>query len=384
MLKLTKVFEKNANAYTSQRYKYIINQGGSSSSKTFSILQLLTIIAQSQKLTIDIASESLPHLKRGVLRDFLKIFEQFNLNFDLMFNRSDSYLTFENGTKINFIALDSPGKARGSRRDILFINEANLIPYDTAAQLFIRTHSTIFIDYNPTNAFWVHNKTIANNPTRYTLIKSTYLDNQFLTQGEIDELESHKGNNNFWRVYGLGELGLAEGLIFDNVEPRNVLDKEIRQYDYIYEGIDWGYEHPFVFLKIYYNRDKQEITIYDEIYGSHLSDNDIDELLRPKHVLGTTIIADSEDLRSNEEFINRGFPIQKAVKGAGSVDYGFKKLRSLKKIYIDPNRCPNTYKEFTSYSFLKDKNGDYRPDYPRINDDAIAATRYALEQAFSY
>ena len=180
------------------------------------------------------------------------------------------------------------------------------------------------------------------------------------------------------------QSGLAEGLVFNNIEPINLLNKNIETFDNLYEGIDWGYEHPFVWLKIHYNRDKECIYIFDEIYGSHLSDNAIDELLRAKHTLGTTIIADSEDLRSNTEFINRGFPIQKAKKGAGSVEYGFKKLRSLKKIYIDPARCPKTLKEFTTYAFINDKNGGYKPDYPRINDDAIAATRYALETAFKY
>ena len=149
MLKLTNTFHKNAQAYKSEKYRYIINQGGSSSSKTFSILQLLTIIALGRKLTIDIASESVPHLKRGVLRDLPIVFEQFGLNLDLMLNRSDNFITFDNGSKINLIALETPGKARGSRRDILFINEANLIPYETALQLFIRTHEQIFIDYEP-------------------------------------------------------------------------------------------------------------------------------------------------------------------------------------------------------------------------------------------
>ena len=226
MLSLTKTFYKNADAYCSKKYRYIINQGGSSSSKTFSILQLLTQIALNRKIIIDIASESVPHLKRGVLRDLPQVFNQFGLNFDLMLNRSDNFITFQNGSKINLIALDNPGKARGSRRDILFINEANLIPYETALQLFIRTHECIFIDYNPTNAFWVHKQIIPNNPENNILIKSTYKDNQFLPQSEIDELESRKGDNNFWRVYGLGELGIAEGLVFTNVVIQEISDEE--------------------------------------------------------------------------------------------------------------------------------------------------------------
>lgn len=387
MLSLTQTFYKNADAYCSQNYRYIINQGGSSSSKTFSILQLLTVIAQNRTLTIDIAGESLPHLKRGVLRDLPKVFEQFDLNFDLLFNRSDSFIKMPNGSKINFIALDNPGKARGSRRDILFINEANLIPFETAQQLFIRTHESIFIDYNPTNAFWVHTKIIPNNPEKVLLIKSTYKDNQFLPQAEIDELESRRGdgNNNFWRVYGLGELGIAEGLIFDNVEHRTITDEEIRAFDKTYEGIDWGFAvDPFVFVKNYYNRKTRTLYIYDEIFKTGLPNDEAIRLVKEKHVKGCVIRADSEEPKSIYEFQRAGLPIEKAKKGPGSISYGIKKLQGLCHIYIDPARCPNTYKEFTSYAFEEDKNGDYKSDYPDKNNHTIDAVRYSLEVPFSY
>lgn len=385
MLTTTKTFDYNIDAYLSKKYRYIINQGGSSSSKTFSVLQLLTIIAQSRKLTIDIASESVPHLKRGVLRDLPAIFDQLELNFDLLFNKSDNFLKFKNGSRINFIALDMPGKARGSRRDILFINEANLIPYETALQLFIRTHETIFIDYNPTNAFWVHQEIIPKNQDKCLLIKTTYKDNQYLPQSEIDELESRKGDNNFWRVYGLGELGKAEGLVFDNVEARTITDAEIKRFDRVFEGIDWGYIHPFVFLKIYYDRKRQDIYIFDEIHESHLSNAEIIKRVKAKHSRTSVITADSEDRRSNEELEDAGLSIERARKGEGSVNYGMKKLQSLRHIYIDPARCPKTYKEFIEYAYIEDtKNGGYKAEYPKLNDDAISACRYALEDEFSY
>jgi len=383
MLKLTKTFYKNAEAYNSQKYRYIINQGGSSSSKTFSILQLLTVIATSRKVTIDIASESVPHLKRGVLRDLPIVFEQMGLNFELMFNRSDNFIKFENGTKINLIALDNPGKARGSRRDILFINEANLIPYETALQLFIRTHEQIFVDYNPTNAFWVHNKIIPNNPDNCLLIKSTYKDNQFLPQSEIDELESRKGDNNFWRVYGLGELGKAEGLIFDNVEARIFTKEELQRFDRIFEGIDWGFAvDPFVFVKCYYNRKHRNLYIYDEIYKVGIDNRAAIAEVKAKHTPGSIIIADSEEPKSIYEFSDAGLPMQKARKGPGSVSFGIKKLQGLTHIYIDPQRCPNTYKEFSEYSYEEDRDGNLKSIYPDKNNHTIDSIRYALEDEF--
>lgn len=386
MLKLTKTFYKNAEAYKTQKYRYIINQGGSSSSKTFSILQLLTVIAQSRKLTIDIASESVPHLKRGVLRDLPIVFEQLGLNFDLMLNRSDNFVKFHNDSRINLIALDNPGKARGSRRDILFINEANLIPYETAQQLLIRTHELIFIDYNPTNAFWVHNEIIPKNPDSALLIKSTYKDNQFLTQSEVTELESRRGdgNNNFWRVYGLGELGIAEGLVFENVTARTITDDEIQSFDYVYQGIDWGYIHPFVFVKCYYDNEYKKLYVYDEIYQSRLSLADSMALVREKQDTYYDIIADSANPQSIGDFWDNGFNIYAANKGAGSRDFGYRFLQSMNEIVIDPVRCPNILQEFLTMEYLKDKDGKYINDYPKINDDGIDAIRYALERAMPY
>jgi len=385
MLSLTKTFYKNADAYCEQKYRYIINQGGSSSSKTFSILQLLTQIALNRNLIIDIAGQSVPHLKRGVLRDLPKVFDQFGLNFGLMLNRSDNFITFHNGSKINLVALDEPGKARGSRRDILFINEANLIPYATVEQLVIRTHETIFIDYNPTQAFWVHNEIIPKNPDKALLIKSTYKDNQFLPQTEIDELESRRGDgkNNFWRVYGLGELGVAEGLVFENVTARTITDEELSRFDEVYQGIDWGYIHPFVYTKSCYDDELKKLYVFDEIYASHMSLQDTMDAVREKQVYGD-IIADSANPQSIGEFWDNGFSIFPANKGPGSRDFGYRWLQSLNEIVIDPVKCPNTLKEFQTMEYLKDKDGNYINDYPKIMDDAVDSLRYSLERAMPY
>lgn len=385
MLLLTKTFYKNADAYCSKKYRHIINQGGSSSSKTFSILQLLTHIANSRKVEIDVCGESMPHLKRGVLRDLPSVFDQFGLNFEMMLNRSDHFITFESGAKMNFIALDNPGKARGARRDILFINEANLIPYETVEQLIIRTHETVFIDYNPTQAFWVHNEIIPKNPERALLIKSTYKDNQFLPQAEIDELESRRGdgNNNFWRVYGLGELGIAEGLVFENVTARTITDEELSRFNEVYQGIDWGYIHPFVFVKCCYDDENKILYVWDEVHQSRLSLQASMDAVRDKQVYGD-IIADSANPQSIGEFWDNGFSIFPANKTPGSRDFGYRWLQSLNEIVIDPVRCPNTLHEFLTMEYLKDKNGKYINDYPKECDDAIDAIRYAMERVMPY
>ena len=268
----------------------------------------------------------------------------------------------------------------------MFINEANLIPYETAQQLLIRTHETIFIDYNPTQAFWVHNEIIPNNPDKALLIKSTYKDNQFLPQSEIDELESRRGdgNNNFWRVYGLGELGVAEGLVFENVTARIITGEELKRFDVIYQGIDWGYIHPFVYIKCCYDDELKKLYVFDEIYESHLSFQEQMDRVREKQEDYGEIIADSANPQSIGDFWDNGFNIYPANKGAGSRDFGYRFLQSMNEIIIDPVRCPNTLKEFQTMEYLKDKDGKYINDYPKINDDGVDAIRYAISPVMAY
>lgn len=386
MLCLTNVFHKNKEAYKNQQYRYIVNQGGTSSSKTFSILQLLTAIAYKYKKQVDIVGLSVPHLKSGVLNDMPKVFEQYGLNFDLGFNHSDKFYKFPSGGIINFLAFDNLGKAHGGRRDILYLNEANHLNYNIVEQLMSRTREKIFIDYNPTNAFWVHSQLMAKESEKLILIKSTYKDNQFLEQSIIDFIESRRGdgNNNYWRVYGLGELGKAEGLIFDNVEGRIFTSEELKRFDRIFEGIDWGFAtDPFVFVQCYYNRKHRALYIFNEIYKVGLTNELAIKEVKSLHVSGSEIVADSEEPKSIYEFQDAGLPVIKARKGAGSISYGLKKLQGLLKIYIDAQRCPNTYREFINYSYEQDKNGELKSMYPDKDNHTIDAIRYALENEFS-
>ena len=219
MLEFSNVFYKNKDSRKNDNIKYVINQGGTSSTKTYSILQLLLVISLKYPVKIDIVGLSVPHLKSGVLNDMISICRSAGFEFTDYYKEGDKIFKKGAGT-INFLAFDKLGKAHGGRRDILYLNEANHLNYNIAEQLMIRTRKKVFIDYNPTNAFWVHKNILVNEPDKADLIKSTCKDNPFLEQSIIDSIESRKGdgNNNFWRVYGLGELGIAEGLIFNNFE----------------------------------------------------------------------------------------------------------------------------------------------------------------------
>lgn len=377
MLKLTKVFEKNAEAFKSKQYRYVINQGGTSSSKTFSILQLLTHIADKYNKQIDICGLSVPHLKSGVLNDMPIIAKQFEFNFDEYYKASDRVLKHGEGL-INFIAIDKLGKAHGGRRDILYLNEANHLHYNIAEQLMVRTRDIIFIDYNPTNAFWVHEKILKEQPDKCLLIKSTYKDNQFLEQSIIDMIESKKGNNNFWRVYGLGELGIAEGLVFNNFEQLTFDKTQFSTYRY---GNDWGFsQDPFAFVELAIQNNC--LYICNEVYEKGLLNKDSAERIKP--ILGKSrLISDSAEPKSIQEYKSFGINAIGAKKGKGSVESGIKFMQSFDKIYIHPD-CPNLYGEFCNYQWREDKNGDYLPEPMDAFNHGIDAIRYALEDEMHF
>ncbi len=372
MLKCTKVFDYNYKALK-ENYRYIINQGGTSSSKTFSTLQLLVAISLKYDKKIDVVGLSVPHLKTGVLTDMPFVCEQFGINFDECYKESDKEFQAGKG-KICFLAFDKLGKAHGGRRDILYMNEANHLHYNIVEQLMVRTRENIFIDYNPTNEFWVHTMLMKDEPEKTKLIKSTYRDNQFLEQTIIDMIESKRGdgNNNFWRVYGLGELGIAEGLVFDNFE---VLDFDKNRFGRYYNGIDWGFSNdPFACVRVAVENDC--LYICDEIYQKKLLNKDSAPMV--KALIGNEYVyCDSAEPKSIAEFRTLGVNALECKKGAGSVESGIKHIQSYKKVYIHPS-CVNTLSEFRNYEWKTDKNGECLPMPVDAFNHAIDAIRYAL------
>lgn len=186
-------------------------QGGTSASKTISILLILIDMAQSDKTPTltSIVSESFPHLKRGAMRDFLNIMGSHYYFKDALWNKTDYTYTFETGSKIEFFSADQPSKVRGPRRDRLFINECNNIPYEAFDQLEVRTKDLIFLDWNPTNEFWFYDE-LQPNRTDVDHLTITYKDNEALDPNIVASIESHRNNRQWWRVYGEGQLGEVE------------------------------------------------------------------------------------------------------------------------------------------------------------------------------
>jgi len=234
--------------------------GGASAGKTISIIQILMDKAQSDKTPTltSITSESMPHLKRGAMRDFLQIMEQHNYFDPNRWNKSDYTYTFPTGSKIEFFSLDMPHKVRGPRRQRLFINEANNIPHETFDQLEIRTESEIWLDWNPTNEFWFYTDVMKRIDVDFEIL--TYKDNEGLQPSVIESIERRKDNKNWWLVYGLGQLGEVESRIYKDWQIVDTIPHEARLERY---GIDFGYSNdPTALVAVYkYNGG----LIFDEI-----------------------------------------------------------------------------------------------------------------------
>lgn len=304
------------------------------------------------------------------------------------------------GQMIFFCGLDDPENSKSIKFEFgyvkyLWFEELN--QYDgmkeirKVKQSAIRggDEAVIFYSYNPppeTNN-WVNIEAQKKIPTRL-VHHSTYLDvpPEWLGKPFIIEAETlKKENSELYRHEYLGEV-IGTGLnVFKNVFSKSFKKDEINKFSNIVQGLDWGYSiDPFVFIKAHYERKYKDLYIFDEIYRVGLSNDDAINLVLKIYQKGVEIIADSEEPKSIDDFDNAGLPIRGAAKGADSVSYGIKKLQGLRHIYIDPERCPNTYREFINYSLDLDKNDNPKSKFPDKDNHTIDAVRYALEDEFSY
>lgn len=366
----TNIFKQNLQSLKDNK-SLMINQGGTSSSKTYSILQLIIFLSQiSKDKTFSIVSESIPHLKRGAMRDFLNILYKEGLYEDKNWNRSNSVYTYNTNT-IEFFSAEDVDKCRGSRRDYLFVNEANNIRYDTFDQLELRTKKATFIDYNPVSTFWAHTKLLDLPHTKF--IKSTYLDNPFLEQKIIDGIERKRElDPNGWLVYGLGEIGSTEGIIFKNW---TIIDNFPMNEKMVY-GMDFGFTNdPSTCIGVLKKGD--ELYIDEVFYGLGLTNADISIQLEANNMRkhNDEIFGDSSEPKSIDELYKRGWNIKSCFKGADSINKGIDLLKQ-HKMFVS-KRSTNLIKELRNYQWLKDKDGKYinKPTGP---DHCIDSLRYAM------
>lgn len=352
--------------------------GGTSASKTISILVWLIDYCQSIKnknKIISVVSESYPHLSGGAVRDFKNIMmDRGYWNDKLWVQSPKPTYTFETGNTLEFISVDRIGKAHGPRRDVLFINEANNLPYAIADQLITRTREIVWLDWNPTSEFWFYTEML-NQRDDIDFITLTYKDNEALDETSIKEIESHKNKPNWWAVYGLGQLGVLEGRIYKDWIFLDQIPEESRLVRY---GLDFGYSiDPTVIEAIYYY---QEGYIIDEVtYQKGLSNKTIADILLNKE--RALVVADSAEPKSIDEIAEYGVNIIGAKKGQDSVSQGIQYVQS-KKIYVT-KRSLKTIKGYRNYVFMKDPKTDL---YINIPDDTVHewsnpmdAIRYGLD-----
>lgn len=351
-------------------------RGGTSASKTFSILPILIDRAiKTSNLEISVVSESIPHLRRGALKDFLKIMMALGRYNDNQFNKSTLKYTFGNGSYIEFFSVDQPDKLRGARRNVLYVNECNNVDFDSYYQLAIRTSGEIWLDYNPSALFWVDRELLGQDDVDF--ITLTYLDNEALPETIVKEIESAKVKAetsaywaNWWQVYGLGQTGSLEGVCIPDWQEIN-LPNEARLLCY---GMDWGYSNdPTSLIAMYkYN----DAYIFDElIYQKGLLNSDISDLLKTNGV-EDIVYADSAEPKSIAELNSYGHNVLPVSKGRDSIVYGLN-LINQNKVYIT-SRSKNLINELRNYIWMTDKQGNKLNKPIDAYNHAIDAMRYAI------
>lgn len=333
-------------------------QGGTRSGKTFSIITVLCQWCyenQNAGYLITVVRKSFPSLRASVMRDFLFILDREGWYDERNHNKTENtYALF--GNTIEFISIDQPQKIRGATRQFFFANEANELDLETYRQLALRTSNklegpSIILDYNPSDEYsYIYDAIIPREDASF--YKSTYLDNPYLNQETIDEIERLKDTDEYyWTVYGLGERGISRETIF-----RSDIYTELPEHaKFLAWGLDWGFANdPTALVKVY----EYDNAIYIEqfLYSGGLTNSDIADKMTQ---LGITrheeIIADSSEPKSIEEIHRMNFNIKPAKKGPDSVRIGIDLMRR-KKIYVKETSL-DAQKEFRNYKWMTDKNG---------------------------
>lgn len=349
--------------------KVQVHQGGTRSGKTYSILQCLVELCYSNSgLVITICRKTLPSLRGTAMRDFFEILENEGIYDPEVHNKTENTYRLW-GNLIEFISIDQPIKVRGRKRDLLFVNECNEISLEDWRQLLLRTTGRVIIDYNPSDEYhWIYEQVIPRDDA--TFFQTTYKDNPFLPADIVAEIERLKEvDENYWRVYGLGERGLPRAAILTHWEEKPMPDG----YKFLGYGLDFGYSaDPAAVVAVY--SDGWGLWCRELVYRTGMTNDDIATELKERGVTPyDLVIADSAEPKSIDQIHSRGFNIHPCEKGADSVRAGLDYLRS-RPLGVDPEST-NLIKELRNYRWIEDKNG-HLLNKPQGQDHAIDALRY--------
>ena len=345
-LQATPVFEMNYGATS----RYVVNQGGTRSSKTYSILQVLILKALESNipLTISVVRKTLPALKKSVLKDFIAILESMQLYNPDDYNKTEGTYVL-NSSVFEFFSVDNEQKIRGSKRNYLFLNEANELSYEDFFQLQIRTTEQIFADYNPSdNISWIYDL-IEQRIDDVSFFKTTYRDNTFLDESIVKEIEKLRDTDeDYYRIYGMGERGGSRELVYNFHMCQRVPDYA----QLLGIGVDFGFTNDVTAIVQVY-RHEQNVYINELIYQTHLTISDIVSMLKQYGIDRQEMIADWSEPRSVEELKRAGFNIKSTTNK--SINQGIDILKRF-KIHVTEDST-NVINELQRYKWLKDKDG---------------------------
>lgn len=356
-----------------------VEQGGSRSGKTYNILVWLifarcSVYGDAQVITI--IRKSFPALRGSVYRDFLDILNLHGIYRESDHNKSNNEYHL-NGWLVEFVSLDQPQKVRGRKRHTCFLNEANELNIEDFRQLALRTTHKIILDYNPSDQFhWIYDEVLPREDCEF--FQTTYADNPFIDENTIKEIERYKDiDENFWRVYGLGERGQSKATIFTFTEVDNVPSTAKA----ISIGLDFGYTNdPTSIVQSFVDGDNIYFT--ELCYQTGLTNWDIDKKLKELELNPRdTIWADSSEPKSIEELYQLGWNVRPTQKGADSINAGIDMLKRY-RIHITTNSY-NMIKEFRNYKFIEDKNGQVLNKPVDAFNHAIDAARYSVWNSLS-
>jgi len=364
-IKVTRIYDQNI----ATKKRIVVNQGGTGSGKTWSLAQMFNVkLRQEKNITISILRKALPTLKATAMKDFFTIMKDLGY-YDVNSHNKTDMIYRCGSNEVEFFGMDDPQKARSRKRHYLWLNEANEMTWEDYKQLSMRTSKQIFLDYNPSDEFhWIYEKLIPRDDCEF--IKSTYLDNPFLELEKVKEIERYKKTDqNYWRIYGLGERGVSETTIYTHWEFCDKLPEN----DLIH-GLDFGFNHPTSLTDVVLKDD--DIYAKERIHQTHLTTGDLIDLMAEKKVSKSTpIYGDAEDPKAIEEIKRAGYNIKPCVKGKGSVKAGIDAIKK-RKFYITKDSV-NGLKEVKSYRW-REKDEHVLDEPVKINDDFLDSVRYAV------
>jgi phage terminase large subunit len=365
-IKATIVFERNYDALHSG-VRFVVNQGGSRSSKTYSLCQLIILYAlQNPNKVISIVRKTFPALRASVMRDFFEVMKEMDLYNQQAHNKSEHIYNFPNGSMVEFFSVDDEQKVRGRKRDIAWCNEANELWHEDFMQLNMRTTGQMIFDYNPSDSdSWIY--TLPEDDK--VVIKSTYRDNPFLEKAIVKQIEGLKDTDEeLYQIYALGERAVSRENVY---RPWEVLDIKPDRFTQFVYGLDFGYIHPTALVKIWYWED--EVYIEEVIYESYLTSADLIEKMNQLNVdRNTAIVADYARPEMIAEIRQEGYYVINADK---RVEKGINAVKT-SKVYL-ARGTENIQRENRNYKYKK-VSGEVRDDVAKRHDDAMDAIRYAV------